>query len=342
MKKTERARLINELKSLKIVNENEVLYSDYVDYMIEFQTILSKIVFDGDDSARMDDIIYKIKEMSREKGLSRDYQVSNTIKGLQSIAKELAISFSGKKGEERIVNKISTCRREDLSTFSNVTVSDDVEETEIDNVILTKKGIIILEIKNTKCPITISEDGRLLYNNEASYHNVSMGTKMSKKRRLLRFCLESKLRELGSDIPVSLDSYIVFSTPGTKQIKITDNYGKEKFCSKVKLPFIIDKFHTQETYSDEEYETLYNCLSNMQINSKKFSVNINFKNVCDDFLKTMESLEQNETDVLKEIKITHTPNIKHLWNREYTATALSALAIVGGFVITTLSLKWFD
>ena len=92
-------------------------------------------------------------------------------------------------------------------------VSDGVEQTEIDSVVLTKNGFIILEIKNAKEDITLAPDGRILFNNSSCYHDISIGEKMDKKRRLLKKRLEEEFANRGIEKEVKMDSLLVFSTP---------------------------------------------------------------------------------------------------------------------------------
>ena len=97
-----------------------------------------------------------------------------------------------------------------VTVFKNVYSTDGEEETEIDTILVTNNGIVFLEIKNAKKDITISQDGRLLYENQISYHNDSIGDKMEKKRRLLKYQIEKEMQRLGVDKfgkPVRIESF---------------------------------------------------------------------------------------------------------------------------------------
>lgn len=336
MKKEEMDYWSKQLHDLAICSEDEVLYQEYVNDMVEFQEVLSALFFDGDKTARLDDITYKLKDLARCNGLIFDDGVKKAVSGLQKINKELSISMAGKKGEERIERRLGYCKRDDMVVFKNVSVFDSNEETEIDNVILTKKGILILEVKNSKCPITISEDGRLLYNNQESYHNVSIGEKMSSKRRLLRKCLEKELDSLDWDIPICMDSYIVFSTPDKYDITVTDNFNKEKYCTKNELTYVVDKFKTNEQYSSDEFEILSGCLTNMQRNSKKFQVDMDFGGIADDVLFAYELVTSAtktspKTNVKESIVSAYNPRLRK-W-------LIKGFATVGSIVISSVVAK---
>lgn len=82
------------------------------------------------------------------------------LRALRLISKEIAVAMAGKRGEDRVANTYQYVTRPDARFFRNVFVSDGVEQTEIDSVVLTKNGFIILEIKNAKEDITLAPDGK--------------------------------------------------------------------------------------------------------------------------------------------------------------------------------------
>jgi hypothetical protein len=173
-----------------------------------------------------------------------------------------------------------------MSNYRNVYVSDGTDETEIDNIVVTNSGIIVLEIKSAKTDITIAEDGRLLHENEISFHNVSMGDKMGKKRALLKYQIETIARERGYDLPVHIDSYIVFSTPYNIRIKVTDLYHQEKYCFRGKLNYIIDGFNSEIHYNDVQLAQINDIIGTLASRQKTFSTNIDFEDIKTSFAYT--------------------------------------------------------
>lgn len=58
------------------------------------------------------------------------------------------IKYAGSKGEEIFCNLIRSILRSDDILLNNISLSVDGKETEIDNLIINKNGIFIIEIKN--------------------------------------------------------------------------------------------------------------------------------------------------------------------------------------------------
>lgn len=301
-------KVVKEMEKSGALTEKEYTPQELTEQLLAFQKMLATMLYDDSDKAetvRMSEIIYYLEANAREKNLSGDPVVRQGIQALKRIDKEISISVAGRNGEGRVARTLSFVQRPDARFFNNVYVSNDESETEIDNIILTKEGIIILEVKNAKEDITITEDGRLLYSNEECYHEKSICDKMNKKRQLIKERLLSEMSKKGIDMPIFIDSYLVFSAPKNVYIKITDNCRREKYCFRGKLPEMIDAYIGRVTYSDEQLAQLTEILSTIECNRKKFSLKIDYdeirKNIADIFCKLFP--ERFATDDISEKKL---------------------------------------
>lgn len=274
-----------------IFEASEFTYEEYVNELFGFQRMASEIVFGKtEEVVRISDTITHFEMLGRENNLHHHSEFRQAISGLKKVEKELAISMSGSKGEDRIVKTLGYANRSDMRIYRNVYVTDGVDETEIDCIVVTNKGIIIFEVKNAKNDITIAEDGRILYENEISYHNVSIGDKMEKKRRLLRSQIETASRSKGLDIPIHIDSYVVFSTPYKVYIRVNDLFRKEKYCFKSQLVPIVEEFTSHIYYGEVTLDCLHDIMNDLESNKKRFETNIKFFEVINDFAKAVELL----------------------------------------------------
>lgn len=311
-------QIVVEMEQSQIFVRKEYTYEEYTSELMKFQNLIARFMYGEEpkEIIRLDELIANLEAMAREKGLSIDSAVRKSIQGLKKVNKEISISMAGKIGEDRIAKILEYVTREYVTSYRNVYVSDSVEETELDNIVLTDNGIIIFEIKNAKTDITISEDGRLLYAKTESFETKSIGEKMSLKRCLLKTQIENAIREKGLNIPIYLDSYIVFSTPRKTYIQVTDNYGKEKYCFKQKLTHIIDDFTSPVSYSQQEMEQLKSVIGEMECCKKGFEINLNFDGIRKDFAQMMELLngldeiKEKEVETVKEIKKPNVNKIK--------------------------------
>lgn len=261
-----------EFKNAGIMYSDEMTQDEFREALLRIQAVICKLVFEDNEYHRIDEAIATLERAARSRKIEYDPEFRKGMNGLRRINKEIAISMSGKHGEKRVAKALAYITRPNYK-YSNVYITDGETETELDNVILTESGIIILEVKNVKNDITISETGRLLYSNQECFHDVSICEKMESKRNLLKAELEDSLREKDLDIPVHIDSYLVFSAPKGVYINVTDLSHKEKFCFRGRLPLIIDGYTSKEVYSESELKELSSILGDIETRKKKFALN---------------------------------------------------------------------
>ena len=264
------------MENAEIFTANSFSREGYIAELLRFQRFASELVV-GDGEARMDEVIAVLSGACRRNGAVHNANFALGLRALKDIEKDLAILMSGKNSEERVAHSLSFVTRKYFRNYQNVYVTEQYAETELDDVVLTDKGIIIIEVKAAKNNITISSDGRLLYANGESYHNESIGDKMSAKRRLLKSCIEAKLAERGLDIPVLIDSYIVFDCPGYMSVSVTDNFRREHWCRRGKLQFLVSEFTSDVTYSNEALEQLEEILADMENNAKRYPIDLDLR-----------------------------------------------------------------
>ena len=272
------------LETTEIFSCNVFSREEYIEELLKFQRFASQLILD-DETARLDEVIAAVSSAARKKnGATTSPDFVAGIRGLKAIEKEIAIHMSGKRAEDDVAHSLTFVDRPFFRDFRNVYVADQETETEIDNVILTNNGIIVAEVKSAKHNITISEDGRLLYSNSESYHNESIGDKMSAKRRLLKARIENALRERGLDIPVHIDSYLVFVTPKRMEVTVTENFRKEHWCRRGKLQHIVNNFISDVTYTAEEYAQLAEIIEGLDCNVRRFPTELDLPAIRDNFV----------------------------------------------------------
>lgn len=299
--------LAKALESNNIFSRNGFSREEYIEELLKFQRFASQVIL-GDETARLDEVIAAVSGTARKNGATGNPDFVAGVRGLKSIEKEIAIHMSGKRAEDEVAHSLTFVDRPFFRDFRNVYVADQETETEIDNVILTNNGIIVVEVKSAKHNITIGEDGRLLYSNSESYHNESIGDKMSAKRRLLKARIESKLRERGLDIPVHIDSYLVFVTPKRLEINITDNFRQEHWCRRGKLQHIVNNFISDVTYTAEEYAQLEDIINGLDCNIRRFPTELDLPAIRDSFVALYDLV--SEKPVVSEVKPQATHSVK--------------------------------
>lgn len=123
---------------------------------------------------------------------------------------------------------------------------------------------------------------------------------MSAKRRLLKVRIENALRERGLDLPVYIDSYLVFVTPKRLDVTITDNFRKEHWCRCGKLQHIVNDFISDVTYTAEEYAQLAEIIEGLDCNVRRFPTELDLPAIRDNFVALFSLIA--EKPVANELK----------------------------------------
>lgn len=332
--KTMRAKRMEELFTKK-----EMTYAEYADELLHFQTAVAESVFGLEDSdgVWLASVISELERVARDKGLTANPEIRDCLKGLRTANKELTVVMAGKAGEESVANMIKyRTARSNFTYYRNLFLENEEKDTELDGVVLTDNGLLVLEVKRTKSDITISSDGRLFYGNESCFKKTPFGEKMEVKRNLLRERLEQEIASRGLDIPVMIDSYLVFSTPKGAFVKITDEYQKEKHCFATVLPHLIDEFHTSVNYTDEQMLVLNDILSGIEVNKKAFAINCDFDKIKQDFaaaMKLLQAEEKTPEEVAPQKEPQSTRRSGAVARRIAMAAVIAATGVVGALLV---------
>lgn len=287
---------VDELKQGDVMMNNEYTFPEYAEQLKKFQDVVCKMV-SGDayhKGMRIEEATFIMESLARKKGNLNETAVRNGLQTMKKLSKEIAITMSGINGEKSVTKALEHMTRPHTQVFRNIFVTDGETRTELDAVVLTDEGIIILEIKKVKSDITLTEDGRMVFADNACYDDIPLCEKMAVKRRLLKKHLEKQLSESGLNIPVYIDSYIVFSAPKGQYIKIDNRYHSQKYCFRSKLNDILENYIGCAYYSEKEIEQLGNIISDMETNVKRFETQLNFDEIRESLAEAMVLIQNEE------------------------------------------------
>lgn len=346
MKKYTSKEILENLNEQGILTRNDYTFVEYVDQLMKFQEATAKLVI-GEENVhliRMTEVISRCEAMAREKNLYYDSKVIEGLRALRVINKEIAVSMAGKHGEDRVADTYQYVTRPDARFFRNVYISDGIEETEIDSVVLTRNGFIILEIKNAKEDITLAQDGRILFNNSSCYHDISIGEKIDKKRRLLKKRLKAEFENRGIDKEIKIESLLVFSTPKGVRIHVHDQFKQESYCFRGSLFNRIDGFRSSVQYTDEELAVMDEILQHIETEQKRFAPKFDSEEVKRAFAVAYEELTyvpEAESKVVGNREQVKEKTTFAGWLKRYSCQAAAAgLIVVSGVALGVISKIW--
>jgi UV DNA damage repair endonuclease len=114
--------------------------------------------------------------------------------------------------------------------------------------------------------------------------------------------LESLVAEKGLDIPVYVDSFIVFSAPKGQYIRIDDRYRREKHCFRTGLNKKIENYLGCAYYKADQLEQLGEIISEMETNVKRFETKLNYDEVRSSLAEALEVMQDAQTPNVIEFK----------------------------------------
>lgn len=272
---------INEMESSNILMSRERTFKEYVAEIEQFQSMICKMIA-GDayhEKMRIDEALFIMESNARKKGLRSHPAVHNGVLTLKKLDKEVAITMSGAKGENIVSRTLEFLERPNTQIFRNVYLTDGQDETELDDIVLTDNGIIILEVKKVKSDLTLTEDGRMVFAGDECYEKMPLADKMALKRKVLKNCLKKELEKKGLNIPVYIDSFIVFSAPKGQYIRIDDRCRREKHCFRTGLNKKIENYLGCAYYKADQLASLGEIFSEMEANVKRFETELNYDDV---------------------------------------------------------------
>ena len=255
-----------------------------------YESAMLNLIYNSDHASHLTlrDGTNHFREMARERGLEESTVIQTAIQDMELIGKELATARAGASGERAVEKALRYVDRR-KATLSNVILSDGEDRTELDQVVITSNGILILEVKNYKADITITEAGQVYGFKRKHLSDKSLGDHMNLKRYLLRKKIEEELGNL--DILVHIESRIVFSNPS---ISVTDNYQLEKYCFTATLPQEVEAFTSDVEYGLDEMKIIAAVIESVAEEEMVYDIGLDFERINENFAEALILLE-NQT-----------------------------------------------
>lgn len=283
--------LKKQLKNAKVVKNRNLNSSQFFDAVLQYQDILGKSILEKRDGfVRFGDVK---KHLLEELGDASD-KYTNLFEQLDALDKYSAISMAGYTGEALVKKSLIRVNRKHYA-LSGITLDEDGERTEYDQIIITDKGILILEVKNYKSPFIINRDGTPTdINGNPIAKNIL--TRMHIKRKLLINKLIAKFREKGIDMPLYVDEFLVFAKERNEFRNLATGL---KYTKPSKLPSVIDGFSSTVEYTDDQMQTLERLI--YEVNQEEYKKpSFDFEQINKDLVNAIVSIERKH--VFEKIK----------------------------------------
>ena len=224
---------------------------------------------EGVGKKRIMDVADYLTQENIKRGGVASSQLERFVSECAFVSNTIAATLSGCKGDRKAFNSLETINAK-YRILKNVELEFDGHKTELDAVLLTKRGAIIIEVKNTSRNVSITQSGNLNRQGANGTYKTDchLGLKMNDKEYVLRQALD---RSDYKNVPIR--SVVVFTN---SDIEIDNQNHYIKTCSLSELPHVVKNIINYEkgNYYIEE-------LKNMELAINKSRASFNYSNAKD-------------------------------------------------------------
>ena len=253
-------RRINEIiKSMKSFSKEAYHRTEILPELFQLQKELVKVVFDNEHAKNSDLRIWDVERYLDQTSVSKGNVGYEELIKFKNDSKEICnrikTEVSGQWGENKTFQRLENMKCSG-NVIRNVELTSDGCRTEIDGVVVTARGIFLIEVKNTKKNILIDEVGN--YYRTGNYMNMdsNIGYKMRNKVSLLKDALANK-----GIVNTRIESLVVFTN---NRIEVNNHFDEIKTCFLGQLPYIIEDFKGNRIYTDEEISLITNIIEEVK------------------------------------------------------------------------------
>ncbi len=223
-------------------------HQEYLNELLRFQNQIINVTFPQNpstDSMNISSVVNYLAEKNESLGNPADEELHAFRKDCWNLTNCIDAQLSGQKGEEIVYSALKHLHCEH-AIIRNLEMTDGEHTTEIDALVITEKGITIVEVKNTHRNIFIDSEGNYYKTGEFLRFDCNIGWKMNFRRTLI----ENALKEAGfAGIPVQ--GLVVFTNP---RIEVQNHCRTIKTCFVSQLTSLIENQKSKERLSSTAME----------------------------------------------------------------------------------------
>lgn len=282
-----------------------------------------------------DEICAGMKYKARKLGCLQNEDVRKGIAAVKDFYHQAMIRRAGVQAEEAVSFRLQQVRRP-IQVYRNVYLCDGDRQAELDDVVVTDTGIIILEVKNLMDHALLTRDGRLVRLYDRTSESEPLSDKMRTKRDLLKRCIRAEMKKRDMAFPVNVDSIVVFRTPADRKVHIEDERRSEPWCFDGALPGEICHYPGHIKLMKEQMQDLNTIMEDLSVPKLEIEMNeIDLEEIRNRFAKAlaiMNAAENSREKKVQEVRKTETqkrrPAVWLPFSLGAAAAAASPLAAV--------------
>lgn len=285
--KTMKSARVNEImRGLTAFEKETYTRDEIISEYFKLQEEMATIAFGSSESEgkRFYDIARFYTEMNHTKNNIADEQISAIWKDSKLATNRIRAEVSGRKGENRTFNKLNYL----LSNHrirKNIEISDGLQKTEIDALVVTEKAAFIIEVKNTRRDIFIDENGQYYRTGEFLTWDSDLGAKLALREELVR----RAAKKSGID-NIKVERIVVFTD---NRHEVHNKCTSIRTCFLNQLTTVIDTYKAPKSMTDSEMDLLVAQMDSIT-SVTEYAPNFDVKQMKEDFADLVATLEVEE------------------------------------------------
>lgn len=241
MNKTERTEeIINQLTALE---NRKYKKAEYLPEMLRLQSQMADVAFNATESeARIWDVYNHLEQLNTERGNIADEELARFKEDCKILDNRIKAEMSGGRGESLTCQSLEKIKSENM-ILRNVELEIDGVRTEIDFIVFTKKAIFIIEVKNSKRDIFISDEGDYYRYGRFMRLDCNIREKMKQREDFVTRILNDS-----GFLRTNIVSLLVFTN---NRIEIENNCKEIDTTFLSQLPYKIDRYNGWDMFTED-------------------------------------------------------------------------------------------
>ena len=233
---------VNEMvNNMKSFGKERYQKGELLTEMFALQREIVELTFNETHASTADlriwDVERHLEQLNKDCGNVADEELAIFKEESKSLCNLIKAEVSGNRGEAKAFRSFQYIHSSNL-ILKNVELSDGERRTELDAIVITPMGIIIVEVKNTAKDIFIDENGDYYRIGQFLRWDCNIAQKISLKEELLGKALEDE-----GVMNVPINSIVVFTN---NRIEVQNKYSGIKTCFVSQLAHLIDDYKTDQ------------------------------------------------------------------------------------------------
>lgn len=251
----------NKLNSKEISKKEKMERNDYIHALKDYKNVLASYLFkDGHPVKHYSDLVNYIIDKTK-----KNNKTTELVTQLKELDRFLSINMAGNKGEKLVLKETNKIERSNI-VLSNVILGNDKYRAEFDQIIITRDGIIVVEVKNFSKNFTVLEDGKVVglsgFKGELNFKDM-----MERKCNILKSVLKRKIKN--SDMPLNIEKVFVFANPN---IKYTSKCTSFRHCKLKRLVNMVEHYRSDYYYTDDQMKQISEMIKSATVKEKEYKI----------------------------------------------------------------------